>query len=229
MKRLLFVAMAFVIVAPLFAKPLRDSVRTNFHFVDFQSMTNQKLADSMHNGTEGNDLRGLPGGNQEFGGVQFKIGSSLLQLGSKVVEKMPEKIEGIKVDRLCNKLHVLHATGYGGGPNQPGNPGFVEDGTRIGDYRVTYEDKTTVLIPIVYGQDVRDWFFLEGERLPNLGKVVWTGDNAFAKEVGARLRLYLSSWDNPMPAKRVTSIDYLSRKDDTAAAPFCVAITVEGK
>ena len=49
-----------------------------------------------------------------------------------------------------------------------------------------------------------------------------------AKKAGARLYLYRGTWQNPHPDKRVVSIDYHSA-NDTAAAPFCVAITAESK
>jgi hypothetical protein len=94
---------------------------------------------------------------------------------------------------------------------------------------VHYEDKGVATIPVVYGQDVRDWFFVDGEKGVRRGSVAWTGDNKRAKEVGARIRLYLTTWVNPRPDKKVIRIDYLSKKDKTVAAPFCVAMTVEGK
>ena len=40
------------------------------------------------------------------------------------------------------------------------------------------------------------------------------------------IRLYLSVWRNPHPAKKIASLDYASTM--TKAAPFCVAITAEG-
>jgi hypothetical protein len=33
----------------------------------------------------------------------------------------------------------------------------------------------------------------------------------------------------PQADKKVVTIDYLSKKDETVAAPFCVAITLEPK
>jgi hypothetical protein len=40
------------------------------------------------------------------------------------------------------------------------------------------------------------------------------------------IRLYLTTWTNPNPGKKVVSIDF-ARTDGTPAAPFCVAITAE--
>jgi hypothetical protein len=201
---------------------------TKLTYVDLQPQANQKLADSFGSGVEGNNLAELPKGEQTFAGIKFKIDEGAIQLGSKVLDKMPEKVT-IPVNRAFATLHLLHATQYGGGPNKPGDDWFVEDNTPIGEYRVQYEDSSTVLIPIVYGQDVRDWFYVEGEKEPSRSKVAWKGSNGRAPQVGARIRLYLSSWENPSPAKKVTAIEYTSRKDQTVAAPFCVALTLEEK
>jgi hypothetical protein len=59
--------------------------------------------------------------------------------------------------------------------------------------------------------------------------VAWKGDNGRAKQLDARIRVYQTNWENPWPNKKVTTIDYLSKKDETVAAPFCIAMTVEAK
>jgi len=43
-------------------------------------------------------------------------------------------------------------------------PLFVPDDTLIGEYKVRYDDKAVETIPVVYGKDVRDWWFVEGEK-----------------------------------------------------------------
>jgi hypothetical protein len=195
-------------------------------YLDLQPKANQKLKDNLGSGREGNDLTAVPQGEQKFEGVPFKVGEGLIQLGSKVLTEHPEKVEGIPVGQVFAKLHILHATGYGGGPNQEGSELFVSDDTVIGKYVVHYEDKTTEEIEVVYGKDVRDWWYLPEEKDVSRGKVAWKGENALAKQFGAGIRLYLTTWKNPKPAKKVVSLDYVSTKT-TAAAPFCVAVTVE--
>jgi hypothetical protein len=211
------------------AAPAPAPVVEKLQPIDLQSKANLKLTGNLGTGAEGNNLKELPTGAQTFGGIKFTLGEGLVQLGSKVVDKMPAKIEGIKVDKHFAKLHILHATNFGGGPNQEGTPWFVKDDTLIGEYRVNFEDKSSVTIPIIYGKDVRDWFYIDGEKEPSRGKVVWKGDNNRAKLAGARIRLYLTTWENTVPEKKVVSIDYLSKKDDTVAAPFCLALTLEAK
>jgi len=127
--------------------------------VDLQPFGNQKLAEGFGNGLETNNLASLPAGDQKFDGCKFRIGEKLIQLGSTVVKDPPESVPGIQVGRKAGKLHFLHATQYGGGPNQKGNEGYVDDDTLIGEYRINFSDRSALIIPIVYGQDVRDWFF----------------------------------------------------------------------
>jgi len=223
MKRLFL--LAAMIAATGLANAADDEKK--FHFVDLRPYANQQRGDNMGSGVEGNNLAKLPGGQQTFAKVKFKVEQGIVQLGSTIVEPMPEKVTDIKVDGKCSKLHFLHATCFGGGPNVEGSPLFVKDGTLIGEYRVKYEDESSFTIPIVYGQDVRDWFYRDGEMVTERGQIAWNGKNDRAAQVGAKIRLYLTTWKNPKPEKNVVSIDYLGKKSETVAAPFCVAVSFE--
>ena len=79
-------------------------------------------------------------------------------------------------------------------------------------------------VPIVYGEDVRDWWHEHRSPLTR-AKLGWVGMNPKARLFLKSLRLYVSLWENPHPQKKVTRIDYIST--NAAAAPFCVAMTVE--
>src|SRR5207247_2028367 len=135
-------------------------------------------------------------GENLFGDVKFKIEDKLIQLGAKYVKDKPDKVEGIKVGKKFVKLYLLHATGFGAFGN-PGDPLYISDGTAIGHYKVKYQDKSEEIIPIVYGEDVRDWFNHDQSKSVSRGKVVWEGENEFARQFNAKLRLYLSEWKNP--------------------------------
>jgi hypothetical protein len=187
-------------------------------FLDLQPKANQKLKDNLHTDTfEGNNLAELPRGEQKFAGVKFHIGGGLIQLASTNVQNKPDKVEGIAVGQNFARLHILHATGY-----------KVPDDTVIGKYIIHYQDKTTATIEIVYGKDVRDWWDNQDRNEVTRGKLAWTGKNAAVKANNASIRLYLMTWKNPQPKKKVSHIDYVSTRT-TGSAPFCVAITVEAK
>src|SRR5262249_38661558 len=115
----------------------------------------------------------------------------------------------------CSKLHFLHATHY-----------QAPDDTIVGYYTVTYEDKSQHRIPIVYGKDVSDWWSRNDAKGPSRVEVAWKGDNDAARNNDSRIRLYLTTWNNPMPARNVVRIDF-SSTNAAQAAPFCVAITAE--
>jgi RNA polymerase sigma factor (sigma-70 family) len=185
-------------------------------YLDLQEKANQKLTDNFHSAAEGNSLSDLPTGMQTFADVKFSIGRGVVQLGSQKVKDMPEKIEGIKVGQKFDKLHILHATGY-----------YLDQEVLIGEYVIHYTDKSTEKIEIVYGKDVIDWYLYPDAKEPSRGKKAWEGINENAKKYNAKLRLYVTTWDNPHPGKEVVSIDYISTMTD--CAPFCVAMTVERK
>jgi len=195
--------------------------------IDLQPYATQKRGDGLGSGIEGNNLTNVPGGEQTLGGVAIKIDDGIVHLGSNIVDRHPDQVLGIKVNAGCKKLHILHATCFGGGPNKPGDPFYVKDGTVIGQYMIRYSDGSGEGISIAYGEDVRDWFYVNDEATTTRGKVVWTGDNDRAAMLDAKIRLYLTSWDNPHPDKQIASIDYVGKKSETACAPFCVAISLE--
>jgi len=140
----------------------------------------------------------------------------------------PNKVEGIKVGgKVCAKIHILHATGYGHAEED--EQGYIKDGTKIAEYHIRYEDGKTETIPVVYGEDVRDWWYTDKAKGVTRGKIAWQGDNELAKSFERRIRLYLNTWENPHPTKKIASIDYVKTDPNSPAAPFCVAITLEAK
>jgi hypothetical protein len=201
---------------------------TKLPYVDLQPKANQKLAGSFGSGIQGNNLGTLPRGEQIFAGVKFMVSDGLLQLGRKeppLKEPRPDRVEGIKVNKAFWKLHLLHGTV--GGAYKPQQ--FVNDGTKIAEYKVHYEDGTTEVIPVIYGQDLRDFFNHDDSSPVTRGKVAWRGENDYTQGSGKQLiRVYLSTWENPQPTKSVASIDFV-KVGDTPAAPFCVAMTLEDK
>ncbi len=189
-------------------------------YIDLQPKANRGLggarADSP--GTN-NTLKELPRGEQTFGGVRFRIADEYMQLAGQKLPQAPKSLENVSVDRHFARLYLLHATEWGEVPWA-----VVADGTVIGQYKVCYEDESVETVPIVYGEDVRDWWDLDG-RPVGRATVVWVGSNRSVAQRRGKLRLYLSVWKNPHPEKKVVSIDFVSANTD--AAPSCVAMTVE--
>jgi len=189
--------------------------------VDLKGKTNRNANTiSINRAFAGNGLAELPRGEHSFGGVKFWIGDEVIHLGSSGIQTAPPEVKGIPVDRKIVRLYVLH----GGQKGDQG--GLPRSGTRVGEYRLRYDDGTSATFPIIYGQDYRDWWY-GGDHFPTTrGKVVWTGGNFRTAQAFASLRLYLSAWENPHPDKKITSLDYISALEPDSA-PFCVAMTVE--
>jgi hypothetical protein len=202
----------------------------NVTFVNLQPKANQKLTDNLGSGRQGNNLASLRKGEQTFGDVKFKIEEGFLQLGSTLQPNpKPSKVEGIEVNARFSKLHILQATCYGNGSKiddgKVGDRSFITDMTRIAEYRINYEDGSSEEISVVYGEDLRDLFFTEKSKSVSRGTVAWQGTNELTAQLGCKIRLYSSTWENPNPSKLVTTIDFL-KVGDSPAAPFCVAMTL---
>jgi hypothetical protein len=157
-------------------------------------------------------------GKQTFAGVKFHVSGGLMQLGSSSVKGKPRTVEGIKVGRTLETLHFLHATCFG-----------ATDGTVIARYVIHYADKTKSEVEVAYGKDVVDWWAYPGQKAPTRGKAAWEGQNVAARMFDAKVKLYLMTWKNPYPKKKVVSLDFVATTENTGAAPFCVAITADNK
>ncbi len=179
--------------------------------IDLQPKANQKLTEKLHNVPD-NDLKELPQGEQTFAGIKFRVGENLIQLAGSSLEGRPQAVNGIQVNKRLTALFFFHGTGW-----------KAKDGTVIAQYKVHYEDQTAEAVPIVYGEDVRNWLTRSDQKRVTRGRVAWVGNNASERRAGGTIRVYLGVWKNPHPEKKVVSIDCISA--NTIAAPFCVAIT----
>jgi hypothetical protein len=190
----------------------REPQRQSQRFLDLQPHANFKLTEDF--ARQRNNLAGLPPGEQLLGGVKFNIGEGLILLKGNGIDR-PERVEGIRVGETFSRLHILHATHWSAGKKD----------AVVGFYTLNYDDQSWETLPIVYGQNVSNWWYMECEGPPP-AVVAWKGENEDATRTNrARLHLYLTSWKNPHPARRVVSIDFTST--NSTAAPFCVAMTTE--
>ncbi|MGO8752552.1 MAG: hypothetical protein ACLQNE_41970 [Thermoguttaceae bacterium] len=201
-------------VAPAGSKP-KIAPKGRLVPIDLHSKVNRKLIASSGSAFQENHLGELPRGEQTFAGVRFRIGDGVIETAGANQLDRPEKVEGLVVDRKTTRIYFLHGTQW-----------RDVDGTQIGHYVVHYEDGATASIPIVYGQDVRDWWATE-DRIPvTRARVAWTGTNPPIERFKTVLRLYLAVWENPHPEKKIARLDFCSACK-TPCAPFSVAITVE--
>ena len=198
----------------LSAIPARDTNAAS-NLIDLSAYYNAGLTKPWHSGSLNNSLINLPGGLQTMAGVAFDL-RGLIQLRgeSRDESRFPEQVAGIRVERKARAIHFLHATQRS-----------LPDGRHIGHYVVHYADGSESTLPIIYGQNVRDWWVHSGEPVgPNELSPAWSGYNEQSPAAGS-IRLFKWTWKNPLPNLGIRSLDFVSEK--TLCAPFLVAITVE--
>jgi tRNA A-37 threonylcarbamoyl transferase component Bud32 len=180
----------------------------NWHFV-------KELVTSSGYAAE-NNLSQLPRGVQKFAGIEFDV-RGLIQLASHNTRardsgSFPEQVRQIKVSRPCRKLHFLHAAIESNG---------AKDGKRVGSYIVHFRKHPKKEIPLLYGESLRDWWILKDEpREAKNATIAWLGTNSLSG-----IRLFKSTWENPLPHVKIESIDFISGM--SGPAPFLIAITLE--
>lgn len=187
--------------------------------LDLSSHYNGSLDESwQQGGMANNDLWALPRGRQQFHGTVFDVRGVIQLAGRDAREQLsvdfPEKVENIRLERPCRRLHFFHATAW---PES--------DGTRVGEIIIHYADGESMEIPIRYGWEVSDWWTTDGQATVRKSQVAWKGRNRATAGAGVFLQLYKSDWENPRPDVRIDAMDY--RTTMSRSAPFLIAVTAE--
>lgn len=164
-------------------------------------------ADSRYNGYSGHQI---------VDGLPFDIDGELVLYGKSAAERNvlhPDQIEGIKIDRKFDELHLIHAMQW-----------REYYGCPVATVRLNYEDATHSDFPIRCDFQVSDWnrLLTENEEIiadPDT-KIIWRGPGA-AKGTG---RLFKSVLHNPFPDKKVKSMDIISTR--SSASYMLAAATV---
>jgi hypothetical protein len=202
--------------------PARDP-KAGPQLIDLSTKYNALLTECWHpdsgsSSLSENHLASLPRGVQKLGGVEFDV-RGLIQVNGTQADQIgadfPNEVKGIKIGRKCQRLHLLLGTGWP-----------AEDGATIGRYLLHYVGGQQAEIPIIYGNDVRDWWLAPNQpKEAKSATIAWTGSNPASDSAGCSLRLFKNTHDNPKPDLEVESLDFVSALSDSA--PFVIAITVE--
>ena len=114
---------------------------------------------------------------------------AVVSLGSeKFGKKLPRQAGPFAVGQKADVLWFLHSSGWTG-----------PTGSMIAEYTVTYDDGSSVRIPIRNGMEVGDW---HNPKAFGAATVAWTGSNLFTSRVG----IWTYPWKNPHPEKTIRSI-----------------------
>jgi hypothetical protein len=173
-------------------------------------------------GTEGDDWfshpdwKIVPKGLQTFDGIVFDVSGTLL-LRSKNMPQLKEAVRGIPIKRKCRYIHLLHGVGYSD-----------KDGVTIAVMEIHYANGEKREIPIILGVHVRNWWKEKTEKISTvsdpLSGVAWSGQGTDPPPERASVRLFRSTFENPLPDEPIAHIDFVSR--DTGAIPCIVSLSV---
>ncbi len=184
------------------------------NLIDLSQWFNASLMQTWHPGLPENSLNALPTGILQFGDLAFDV-RGIVQVNSSSLKQaggvFPQKIAGIRINQTCRELHFLHACGW-----------KTADGTKVGTYTLHYADGQTATIPLIYGEDLRDWN-ADSDPSAELKRatVVWSAINNGRR----RVRVFQMAWENPRPEVEIRTLDFESAMSE--AAPFILAITAD--
>jgi hypothetical protein len=148
----------------------------------------------------GDDLRGLPTGDQTFAGIPFHVTDPAANGRRAVVAVshragLPAAVE-IPVHASAGALYLLHTA------TKPGTENVC------GSVRLTYADGTHEVQYLVMGKQLTYWWF--SELKTDRSGIAWHGPSPVSRDVGL-------SWcavDNPHPEKPIASVRFSAPDDD---------------
>ena len=180
--------------------------------IDLTAHYNGSLHHLWHDPADGLDphLLDLNLGLQTLAGTRFDVRGVVQVWGRNMWPgAYPDKVSGILVGRVCQRLHFLHSTGW-----------ISPADAKVGAYVIHYADGQTVTAPLIYGDNIAEW--TTGPMQLQHASVAWIGaaDNRQLYH-----RFYQYVWENPRPSVQIASIDFVSGKQ--ISAPFLVAVTAD--
>jgi beta-lactamase regulating signal transducer with metallopeptidase domain len=144
-------------------------------------------------------------GRQTIDGLPFEVRCQIFLFGQTYASRgrvLPEVLKGIRIGRTFDELHLIHHTSW---------PGV--DGETVANIELRYADGTKASLPIRYGLQILDWFYLPSfeQETPTDAdtKVCWRHAPLQYK---APVRLFKTKLLNPCPAKVVQTMDVVSAR-----------------
>lgn len=200
--------------------PPRPALATA-HQIDLSAYYNQRLDEASLGALDPGTSASSNGGLQSLGGSTFDVRGAVQLQSSGLVKYHPEyplSIPAIPVNIRAQRIHFLGALA--------GLYRLFPYGTPIGRCVVKFEDGRQTEFPWRAWQEFdNEWFNPRSAREHTDSKVVWRGMDADAEASNNRVRLMMSTWQNPWPETKITSLEL--RSDNQSPAPIIVAITAE--
>ncbi|MEI7524365.1 MAG: hypothetical protein WCJ95_08560, partial [Mariniphaga sp.] len=174
--------------------------KPHFKTVDLTSQANMDLWDKggknvftwMNANRTGNDMRGLPTGEQTFNDIRFKvINPDLNQRKSAIAVSIlpgyPRQTE-VEVNDSAKTIYLLHSSSDNVPSNVAGAISFIyTDGSEASQY-------------LLKGKDVTNWWF--SSLSTDKSGVAWSGPNTVSTKVG----ICWAAIDNPKPERKIAKL-----------------------
>ena len=153
----------------------------------------------------------LPKGVSTIDNIRWDIRGALYAASLKQPSNKPmaSRVEGVPILQKAKRIHMLQTCAW----NSP-------TGTKIATYVLHYVDGDSRELPIVYGEDLRDWSDSSDPGAVANARAAWKSAAG-----GKPVHLYHRVYDNPRPEVEIASLDLAGAGADAAA--IVVAITVE--
>jgi len=151
-------------------------------------------------GRPGDDIRGLPTGDQVFAGISFRVADPLKNQRRVAIavshrSGLPQAVD-VPVGATASSLYLLHSSTKPGSENICGSVAF------------NYADGTHAVQYISMGKQLTFWWFPELKT--DYSGIAWHGSSPVSNDVGL-------SWcaiDNPSPGKTIENIRLRAPDDD---------------
>lgn len=193
----------------------------NCSFINLKPYVNMAFKDKTDGDKQGgwfdqgaNDFHNMPTGSQVLANVPFDIinpdsnnNKSAVILSGPARPYFLKKVTDIPINLKAKNLYFLHTAGWG-----------IKKGETCHYYKVTYQDGTSIEIPIIYGIDINGWWRPLGVLS---AKIALESSNLMCGRIG----LYCYKWTNPHPDKIMKSLDIISTGNNVV--PAIIAITAE--
>jgi hypothetical protein len=172
----------------------------HYKSIDLSGMANMDFRDKggrgampwMNTTRAGNDMRGIPTGDQVFNNIPFKVidpenNKRKSVIGMSIIAGLPRQIE-VPIGDSAATVYLLHSSS----DNIPS--------TVAGAITFKYTDGTEASQYLMKGKDVTNWWFSSLEN--DYAGVAWWGPNLCSTKVG----VCWAAVNNPNPSKKIDKL-----------------------
>ena len=194
--------------------PERDE-KCPVELIDLSDFYTESLDDNLHH-KPGNTLKELPKGMVNISGVDFDVRGVIQLAGHRSKEittlDYPTQVKIDNINLKGSEICFLHASAWN----------IETEKAEICKYIVNYERGYVAEIPLIYIENIWDWWSSEND--PDL-QPAWKGNNERTTAINQHIRLFLLKWENLLPELKIESIELKS--NCSGPGPLVAGITIK--